>query len=83
MAGQRGFAIFSDTGETPTRVVLQHRAVDADIDVPLISTPQSISWVSDMVIQYCPFCGKHLESWYSSQLEKFKGSSLAIRLRYE
>ena len=84
MAGKRGFAIFSDTSEPPTRVVLQYRAVDSDVEFPLISFPHPISLISDVVIQYCPWCGKHLQSWYGHQLEEFNRSDLvAFRLEYE
>ena len=83
IAGERGFAIFSDTGETPIRVVLQYRAMDSDVEFPRIVIPQPVSWVSDMVIQFCPWCGRHLQSWYGRHLEEFGRPDLAIRLDYE
>ena len=83
VAGERGFAIFSDTGEFPARVVLQFRAVDSDVEFPPLSFPHPISLGSELTLQYCPWCGKHLQSWYGYRLEWFSRSDLAIRVQYE
>ncbi len=66
------FALFSNTARW-----------DASVKFTPSSVPHPMSWVSDTVITYRPFCGKHLESWYGNQLKEFSRTDLAIREHYE
>lgn len=83
IAGERGFGIFSDPTTPPSRIVLQCRAADSAVDSAQVSAPYPISVVSEIVIQYCPFCGKHLESWYGDKLRRIARPDLAVKLRFD
>ena len=63
-AGERGFGVFSahDTAPKPL-FVIQHRALDRDGSSPAFA-PTPFSLVSDLIIQFCPWCGSNLEDFY-------------------
>jgi hypothetical protein len=64
MAAARGFAVFAARVESPPAMfVIQHRALDTGAgDPPFSESPLSL--VSDLVIQFCPWCGVKLEEFY-------------------
>ena len=63
IAGTRGFGVFSEVSEIPAMFIIQHRALDSD-GTPPPSCPSPPSLVSDLVIQFCPWCGVSLADFY-------------------
>jgi hypothetical protein len=55
------FAAESEQG--PAMFLIQHRALDADTRPPEFS-PSPLSLVSDLIIQFCPWCGTRLDQFY-------------------
>lgn len=63
-AGTRGFGLFAAESEQgPAMFLIQHRALDADTRPPEFS-PSPLSLVSDLIIQFCPWCGTRLDQFY-------------------
>jgi hypothetical protein len=63
-AGTRGFGVFAAESEQDQAMFLiQHRALDADARSPEYS-PSPLSLVSDLIIQFCPWCGTKLDEFY-------------------
>jgi hypothetical protein len=71
MAGTRGFGLFSvgKFYKDETAFIIQHRAIEIGTEPPAF-TKSSLSLVSEMHIQFCPWCG--------TQLNKFYGANPAI-----
>jgi hypothetical protein len=79
MAGKRGFGLFAscqDDSKQPVFVV-QHRALDADAKPPTFA-PSPLSLVSDLIIQFCPWCGTKLDEFYREIARKMDRSSLKV-----
>ena len=76
-AGSRGSAVFVSMQE-PLRPVfiLQFRAVEMDAIVH--NTQTRISLVTDVQIQFCPWCGVNLIKWYGKVLKELDKSELQI-----
>jgi len=78
MAGSRGFGVFSSTqNRSEPAFILQHRAIDPDSPIP--STDFPLSLVSDVHIQFCPWCGANLRKQYAKSYEELDRSELQIK----
>lgn len=70
MAGKRGFGVFAaEIGNPPAAFVIQHRALDSGENPPAFS-PVPLSLISDLVIQFCPWCGTRLDEFYRGTVEQ-------------
>ena len=69
-AGARGFSVLSvgKFYKDETAFFLQHRALDIGAEPPAFA-PSPLSLVSDLVIQFCPWCGTKLEEFYGASPE--------------
>jgi hypothetical protein len=66
MAGTRGFGAFAaEMQGAAATFIIQHRALDSDGNPPAF-TASPLSLVSDLVIQFCPWCGVKLDEFYLS-----------------
>jgi hypothetical protein len=84
-AGKRGAAVFVDESKGGEPMfVLQFRAVDVGVELSTtIRTTDSealISPIIEDVIQYCPWCGRHLMRWYKKDLNLLVRRGLRIPL---
>jgi hypothetical protein len=72
-SGSRGFGVFSvgKFYKEETAFIIQHRALDADGDSPPFA-PSPLSVVSEMHIQFCPWCGIQLDKFYGASPEIMK-----------
>jgi hypothetical protein len=78
-AGTRGFALLVERSPTgKPRFVLQHRALDKGFEETVTSEAASISVVSDVVIQHCPWCGRRLDKWYGRSADALFRSGLRV-----
>ena len=69
MAGERTFSILVNSDLSGRAVfTLQHRALNPGAELPS-SDGVAVSLVSDLRLQYCPWCGKKLESFYKKQID--------------
>lgn len=75
-AGHRGLAVFFAAGEARPMFVLQVRAVEGDPEGLTFDGP--ISLVTETGLQFCPWCGRHLITWYGESLEPLTKSELAV-----
>jgi hypothetical protein len=77
MAGSRGFGIFVSTRDSPEpEFILQHRALDKDS--PSLKTSYPVSLVSDVHIQFCPWCGVRLREFYQKTHIEMDRSDLKV-----
>jgi hypothetical protein len=69
-AGQRGAAILigRDSTGAPS-FTLQYRAIEQG-DEKLVTSEKPISVVTELGLQYCPWCGRDLERWYGPNVDK-------------
>jgi hypothetical protein len=68
VAGQRGSAILVDrVGDGRVVFTLQFRSVDNGLQLPYTEIP--VTLCEDNQIQYCPWCGKQLASWYERDID--------------
>jgi hypothetical protein len=76
-AGSRGSAIFVSMRE-PLRplFIFQFRAIEIGAVVP--TSEGRISLVTDVQIQFCPWCGANLIKWYGKFLKELDKSELQI-----
>ena len=77
MAGARGFGIF--TARFPgdeVAFIIQHRALDNDVDPPITTT--RLSLVSELRIHICPWCGVVLKDFYGTSANEMQRSDLKI-----
>ena len=76
-AGTRGFGVFVTTQNGPEpEFVLQHRAVDPGKSVTSLDYP--VSLVSDMQLQFCPWCGVKLKDWYRKTFKELDRPDLKV-----
>src|ERR1700753_1600940 len=69
-AGSRGFTVLVGRNATGgPQFVLQHRAVDKGLEES-VTSQVPISSVSDIHIQYCPWCGRKLDKWYGNKIDE-------------
>jgi hypothetical protein len=77
-AGQTGFAVLvgRDAARNP-QFTVQCRAVDQDLESAVKpEIPTQI--VSDMQIDYCPWCGRNLLKWYGKSVDALYRPNLKI-----
>lgn len=80
-AGSRGFTILIGRNSAgKPQFVLQHRALDKGAEGSVKSDEAPISVVSDVVIQYCPWCGRRLEKWYGKSVDDLFRPDLRISI---
>ena len=77
IAGSRGFGIFVSTkdGSEPS-LILQHRSLDERSSAPNRNYP--ISLVTDVRIQFCPWCGVRLKQFYWDSYRELDRSDLRV-----
>jgi len=77
MAGLRGFGVFTAPGlDAKPAFILQHRVVDLGSPYPRGEHPLSV--VSDVQIQFCPWCGARLQKQYHDQIHALDRSDLRV-----
>ena len=78
-AGKRGLGVFVSTRDGPEPAfILQYRALDPGATVPYTDSP--LSFVSDMHIHFCPWCGANLKKVYRSTFHELDRSELRVPL---
>lgn len=78
-AGKRGLGVFVSTrGNSEPAFILQYRALDPNAPVPHTEFP--LSSVSDVHIQFCPWCGANLKKVYRDVLGELDKSDLQVPL---
>ena len=65
--GQRGFSINVCQRGTNYHFVMLHCALEPGMKIPA-DFQGPVSVVSEIVLQYCPWCGKKLEKFYKKDL---------------
>ena len=76
-AGTRGIGVFVSTQEgSEPAFILQHRALDPESPLPNTSYP--LSTVSDIHIQFCPWCGSDLSKVYHDYYKELDRSDLKV-----
>ena len=75
-AGLREFAVFTARYPDGFVFVLQHRAMDPNALPPFTESP--ISTVSELLLNYCPSCGRDLRQFYRDQLNELDKSELKL-----
>jgi len=79
-AGQRGFAIVVDDSDPSGAVfVIQHRAIDIELDFPFV-WDKPISIVTDVQMQYCPWCGVLLSAFYAEGAAEISRPELRVQV---
>ncbi len=76
-AGTRAIGVFAsmlDSGEPA--FILQYRALDSGSPIPITNYP--FSTVSDVHIQFCPWCGVRLKEFYRDTYRELDRSSLRV-----
>ena len=77
-AGKRGFGVFArERRDSTASFILQFRALDPGKSGPAY-TESPMSLVSDIHIQFCPWCGANLCNTYDSSLRELDRSELTI-----
>ena len=61
---ERGFGVVPYQEDGVQRFILQHRALDPDVNPPI--TGARLSLVSEVHLVYCPWCGVLLQHFYKS-----------------
>jgi len=78
-AGTRGIGVFASTLENgEPAFILQYRALDPESPVPNTNYP--LSSVSDVHIQFCPWCGVRLKEFYRDTYRQLDRSSLRVTI---
>lgn len=79
-AGLRGLTVLvGRTSSGEPEFVIQQRAIDMEIDVrsfPAVDYPISI--VSDVGINFCPWCGRNLKKCYGKYIEQLYRPGLRV-----
>ena len=77
-AGNRGFGIFSHKWEDGEWTFwLQFRALDPDGRQP-VEAPIPLTLVSEIRLNYCPWCGAKLQEFYEFSVEGLKRTDLKL-----
>ena len=77
LAGMRGFAVFTVTGDDGNPAfILQRRAIGPGAPYPISEEPASV--VSDVQIQFCPWCGVRLQKQFQNQIQDLDRSDLRV-----
>jgi hypothetical protein len=78
-AGKRGFGVFVAPGLAgEPEFVLQHRALNPGRS--LDTGEETVSLVTDAVIQFCPWCGTRLSRFYRRCVEQLLRPGLRVPL---
>jgi hypothetical protein len=75
-AGMREFGLFTARYGNELVFVLQHRALDPDALPPFTESP--ISSVSELLLNYCPWCGMRLHQFFGDRLSELDRSELKL-----
>lgn len=79
-AGERGLGVFVKRAmDGSPMFVLQHRATGPGIKISS-EPPSPVSLVSDIGIQFCPWCGARLLDWYKKDLAALERPDLGVPL---
>jgi|ERR1044072_4465083 hypothetical protein len=79
-AGKKGFTVLVGRNYMGRpQFVLQYRIVDKGAEES-VTSQVPISFVSDIHIQYCPWCGRKLDKWYGKYIDELhrKGFKVII-----
>jgi len=78
-AGKRGLGVFVATqDDSGPKFILQYRALDPGVPAPHTQFP--LSSVSDVCIQFCPWCGANLHETYRNTFRELDKSELQVPL---
>lgn len=78
-AGKRGIGVFvAIEGDSDPAFILQYRALDEEAPVP--HTPFPLSSVSEVNINFCPWCGANLKKSYRDSFRELDRSELRVPL---
>jgi len=79
-AGERGMSIIvCMPDESGPEFIIQHRATDMGFEFPsTLNMP--ISVVTDMRIQYCPWCGVLLNAFYGENAKAISRNDLRVKI---
>jgi len=79
-AGERGAAILVGRNRVgDPEFILQHRAVDKEVEsLPDPEFPMSI--ISEVSINFCPWCGRNLNKWYGKNVDELYRPGLKMPL---
>ncbi len=80
LAGRRGFGLV--VGSRPDQTVsfiLQHRAVESGEEDRLKAEGCAVSLVSELRLQFCPWCGRNLLKWYGAEVGKVINDQFLMR----
>jgi hypothetical protein len=75
-SGLREFGLFAARYPDGVVFVLQHRALDPDALPPFTESPMST--VSELLLNYCPWCGVNLKQFYLHELNELDKSELKL-----
>lgn len=75
-AGLREFSVFTARYPDDFVFVLQHRAQDPDALPPFTESPLSV--ISELLLNYCPWCGVNLKQFYRDSLKELDKSDLKL-----
>lgn len=76
-AGSRGSGIFVSTRDTSEPAfILQFRALEPGAAVPQTESP--LSSITDLQIQFCPWCGANLKKVYGDAYKDLDRSYLQV-----
>jgi len=77
-AGKRGLGVFGTNEGSEPAFILQFRALEPGAPLPLTESP--LSSVSDVQIQFCPWCGANLGKAYRDVFRELDRSELRVPL---
>jgi hypothetical protein len=77
-AGKRGLGIFSTNDDSRPAFILQFRALEPGAPLPHTGSP--LSSVSQVHIQFCPWCGANLRKIYRDTFRELDRSELRVPL---
>lgn len=75
-SGLREFAVFTARYPDSFVFVLQHRALDPDVLPPFTESPMSA--ISELLLNFCPWCGVNLKQFYCDQPKELDRSDLKL-----
>ena len=76
-AGHRGLGVFFVNDPLKPMFIIQWRAVEGEATG--LSFPGSIDLVTQTGLQFCPWCGRQLLSWYKKVLKELERPELTVR----
>ena len=76
MTGLRGFSVFVAHDDGYFSFIFQHRATEPGASI--VDSDQPVSLVSDVQIQFCPWCGVRLADYYRTRMRHMDRSDLRV-----